>query len=175
MGLADTFITIRPDTSGFRTEADAELRKALADAGVTIKVGADTATAAAAADRLKVKLADLSKRINVGIDVGDKQAQASLLSLQAKLIDIGKKVVSPKIDLTGVAHAQADLAALDVELDKFGTKEETAKVKVDTSNAEQGITRLIDSLLALAPVVIPVGAALTGGLAGFAGAITAAG
>lgn len=264
MGLAETWITIRPDTTGFRTETDAELRKALADAGVQIKVGADTASADRAADALKIKLADLSKRITANIDVADKPAQAKLLALQSQLIDIGKKVVSPKIDLAGVvsaqsslaaldvvldeidkkhaepsvkvqtdtarldalrtkldevaaratsasvdvddktatakllslraklddlgqktatpnidingiAHAEADLAALDAQLDTIGRKDETAKVKADTSQASQGVNAFVSSLIALAPVAIPVSAALVGGTAGLLGGIASAG
>lgn len=125
---------------------------------------------AAAADKLS------KKKISPKIDMsGISKSAAQLDKVSAAADKLGKKKITPKVDLTGITKAQAQIKALQLQSDKLGRSSASPSVKIDTKDSAQGLSRLLDAILALAPALAPVGAAALGGAAGLAGAFTAAG
>jgi SLT domain-containing protein len=187
--LTEAFIRLRPDTTGFKQETEADLQTALGDAGIKVKIRADTTTAdedlgrwrqkqereAPVApkvrpdidqreiDKLQARLNLLGKRItNTKISVDDKDTMAKMAAIEVTLGRIGEKVANPSIDVGGLAKANADILALDAQIDRLGAKSVTANVNVDTHRSIPELGNLMTAILALAPAMAPVGAAAIG-------------
>jgi trimeric autotransporter adhesin len=175
-GLATTYVSIRPDASGFRKETEAKIKKDLAGAGIKIQIRADTRAALADATKLRAQLEALSARaIHTNVDVNDKAAQAKLLAFQARLIAVGKRTADPNIDIEGIARAQADIAALDIQLDDIGHKKVKPEVKVDTKRSQLELNKVALLLAGLAPAVVPLGGAGVAAVGAFGASLTTAG
>jgi phage-related protein len=112
------------------------------------KLGANTATpkikldgqteAQAAAEKLRVRLADLARNVtDVKIRADDKAGLAAVANMTVKLDKLGAKVANPKIDLKGVNEALAGVASVDLALDRLGKK--TVTPKIDTSGIAKGV------------------------------------
>jgi hypothetical protein len=104
---------------------------------------------------------------------GDKEALAQLDKLDLKLLTTGRRVVDPKITLDGAAKAQAEIAGLDVSLDKLGAKSEDATASVGSGGlaGPAGMGALIGAGVALSPIIATVATGTAGfGLAA-AGAV----
>lgn len=81
-------------------------------------------------DGLRAKLEELSRTVaEARADVDDKEADAKLIALEAQLDAVSKKVASPRIDIAGASRALAQVAAVDVAMDRL-------KAKADTEEAE---------------------------------------
>lgn len=86
------------------------------------KVGGEAGAAAAKVDGLKLSLDELNRKVATALaEVDDDEARAKLLALGVKLDDIGRKVASPRISVAGADRAVAELAAVDVALNKVGS------------------------------------------------------
>jgi hypothetical protein len=106
---------------------------------------------------------------------GDKEALAALDKFDLKLLTTGRRVVDPKISLDGAAKAQAEIAGLEVSLDKLGAKSADATAAVGSSSGglagPAGMGALIGAGVALSPVLATVAVGVGGfGLAA-AGAV----
>lgn len=175
-GLATTYVTIRPDASGFRRDTEAQIKRDLAGSGIKVKVNADTAAAARDVAELHTELAALGKKgANVKVDVNDTAARAKLLAMQARLHDLGRLSADPNIDVGGVLKARAGLAALGVELNKLDHAKAEPKVKLDTNRAQDSASKLGLLLAGLAPAVVPLGGAGVAAVGAFGEALTVAG
>jgi len=83
-------------------------------------------------DALKLALGDLKGRVETAlVEVDDDEAEARLLALRARLDAIGRKVENPRINVQGADKAVADMAAVDVALDKVGGEAGAAAASVD--------------------------------------------
>jgi hypothetical protein len=72
---------------------------------------------------LKVKLDELGAKIETAkVDVDDEDGKLKLLAMNAKLAEIGKKVARPRIDVAGAARAEAQIAAIDLEMKRLDDK-----------------------------------------------------
>jgi hypothetical protein len=106
---------------------------------------------------------------------GDKEALAQLDKLDLKLLTTGRRVVDPKITLDGAAKAQAEIAGLEVSLDKLGSKSADATASVGAGPGglagPAGMGALIGAGVALSPIIATVAVGVGGfGLAA-AGAV----
>ena len=138
---------------------------------------AGKAASAASDDVLNLakRLDELGKKsatARVGL-AGDKEALAQLDKLDLKLLTVGRRVVDPEITLHGAAKAQAEIAALEVSLDKLGktSADTTASVGSGGLAGPAGMGALIGAGVALSPILATVATGTAGfGLAA-AGAV----
>jgi hypothetical protein len=94
--------------------------------GATVPIGADTKPISTALDKVRLDMKALTDKVaTVKIGADDKEANAKLSALNYKLTSLDKRVSEPRVSLLGVAKAQADLAALDLSLDRLGSKNVT--------------------------------------------------
>jgi len=101
----------------------------VADNYVTLKIRASD-TAKPDLTDLKLQLGELGAKVETAkVDVDDREAGVKLLDLNARLADLNRKVANPRISLAQAARAEAQIAALELELDKLGAK--TAKQSVE--------------------------------------------
>lgn len=125
-------------------------------------------------DQINNRMQKLSKaKANPAVNLRLGTSMTNIDKLSAKLDELSKRNIRPDVDLGGVTATSAQLTALRAQLDRLDKQKTT--VRVDTKNSEQGLKRLLDGILALAPALVPLGAATIGGAAGLAGAFTAAG
>lgn len=118
--LATTYVRIRPRSTGFKSEADAQLRREK-PSDQTVQVSADTRPAeqrlSLLNDRLdSLRLRTTEARVRLS---GDDRALGRLAEIDAAMIRLDRARANPKIDLEGVAKAEAQLAALNAQLDRL--------------------------------------------------------
>lgn len=77
---------------------------------------------------LKEKLQELGREVETAkVDVDDADGEVKLLRLNAKLADLNAKTSNPKISIAGAARAEAEIAAVSMQMDKLKEKaDETA-------------------------------------------------
>ena len=119
---------------------------------------------------LRAKLADLtSKASDIKLNADDRQAASKLLGLKAKLADLGDRTADIKIKTSGVARAEADMAAVSLDMDKL-------KAKADADNAGLlsrlllGARGQLGGLVGGIPGLGGVGGSIAGDAEGAAGA-----
>jgi hypothetical protein len=118
--LAATYVRIRPRTTGFKTEADEKLRRQKPK-DVEVQVSADTRTADERLSLLKDRLDTLRLRTTetrVKL-AGDDKALGRLAAIDAAMIRLDRARANPKIDLEGVAKAEAQIAGINTQLDRL--------------------------------------------------------
>src|SRR5215471_4098367 len=131
-------------------------------------VDLNDAKATAKLDDVRARLLDLGRRAaSAQVDVNDKDAVAKLAALRLRLDDLGKKVVSPRITVEGTARAEAQLFALDAQLDKLGSSADKAAGPsglgaLSTASGGGAMGYLIGAGVLLAPVVSTLAVGLTG-------------
>lgn len=138
------------------------------------KVGLDATELDAELADIKERMAALSD-VRVGVDLSAEAAIAELDSLKARLDDLGAR--SPDINVrVDAARASADLAAIQAEVAALDG--ESVDINVTDGGSIGSLigeaTGLSSVLVGLAPLAIPIGAALTAGLAGVASVAAAA-
>jgi hypothetical protein len=93
---------------------------------VTIRIKADD-TAKPDLTDLKAKLDELGAKVDTAkVDVDDEDASEKLLRLNARLAKVNEQVANPRIKVAGAARAEADILAIEHELDKLSGKSATA-------------------------------------------------
>ncbi len=111
----------------------------MADNYVQIKIKADDTAKPDLAD-LKLKLDELGAKIETArVDVDDTDGSEKLLRMNAKLAELNAKVANPRIKVAGAARAEADILAIEHELDKLGSKSKSAETdmsKLDTTSKD---------------------------------------
>lgn len=141
----------------------------LSGKNATPTVGLDD-RARARIDSVKTSLDALSKRVATAkADVDDKDAKAKLLAIEASLLRIGKRVATPRIDLQGVAAAEAQLAALDLQLDKLSASSDRAASSTSIFSGH------LSGLSVATAALLPTLPTLAGGILAVGGAFAAAG
>jgi hypothetical protein len=120
-------------------------------------------------DALTKRLNELSRKsVEARVKLaGDKEAQASLDKMDARLISLDRRVASPNMKVEGAARAIAEISAVELELDKVGGKggtAETATASLGLSglSGPSGMGALIGAGVALSPVIATLGVGLGG-------------
>jgi hypothetical protein len=121
-------------------------------------------------EALKFDLDAIGAKVETAkIEVDDKDAAAKLLSLNARLADLNRKVANPKIKVDGAARAAADILFVEHELDKLTSKEgdvtgktgALSSVMSGLGSALSGVTSSIPLLGDAGPALVPILAAVT--------------
>jgi len=155
----------------FARVANAEIRAALRDQTVGVRVEVDSASITA----LKRQIASIrDKAITISVDV--ERAVANLTRLRALLREVGAIRPRIRVDVDS-AEARTELDRLQAQLRRFGATRATASVHVGGSgSAGRSIGMLVAAIATLGMALIPIGAAGAGAMAGIAmGAMVAAG
>lgn len=149
--LADAFVRIRPTATGFRAEATAEIKSALAGISPEVNIGASTAAAVLKVAALKALLSDLARQVYAArITTDDAGLQAKLSRDYALLLKLNKTIASPEIDLLGAETAEAQMLAIAAGLQKINTTIATAHIAIDDADLERRLALLMVQLSALA-------------------------
>jgi hypothetical protein len=147
--LANAFVRIRPDATGFRVELDSKVKAALAGLDPTVNIGASTKGAKAAAMELKAYLNALTDRATAfRLVADDKQLQAELAKIFVQLASLQGRTLAKKITLLGFARMQAELLAADSSLEKIAGRVSVAHVDV-SGDAEKQLALLQVQLITL--------------------------
>jgi hypothetical protein len=149
--------------------------------------GRSASEAAGNVDKLTRRLDEVSKKsatARVGL-AGDKEAQAALDRLDAKLLGLDRRVASPHLKVEGAARAIADISAVGLELDKLDSK--TRKATDDNNRFAASLQKIADGAkarggpawlgpaLALAPAAGTLTGVAGGAAIGLGGAFVAGG
>src|SRR5258708_13112252 len=103
-----------------------------------------------------------SAEARVGL-AGDKEAQARLDKLDASLLTLTHRSANPNISIEGAARAAAEISALELQLDKLGSKSAPGATSALSGLAGTGgMGALIAAGVALSPVIITLGTGLAG-------------
>lgn len=141
---------IRPDTAGFRAEADAGIKAALAGENPKVIVEATTAAAKAQVADLRTYIATLASRVHkFRLLADDKTLQAQLTNVALQLGKLDKRVSRPGIKLEGATKATAEVLGIDAAMDKVAAKLAIAHVALDEGNTEGRLGLLEAQLTAL--------------------------
>lgn len=192
MAWAEVVARLHLDASGAKDEAERVLKTISGTAAGTkagkeftegvkkgagspkVPVGADTkagdAEVKAFTERLKVFAAQVHK---ARLDADDVQAKAKLAGLEVKLTELGKRVDKPKIEIDGLAKAEAELLAFRAEMDRAGKSSGSFEQKL--SGAGSGLSSLVTAAVGFGPAVVPAFAVATAAAAGFGGIAVSAG
>ncbi|MFE2407128.1 hypothetical protein ACFXDE_02155 [Kitasatospora sp. NPDC059408] len=164
--IAAAFVTVSPDTEGFREELLAKLEEATAGTRARVRVELDTGELDAGAERARATVDELGARTarpNVRLEDGEATAKigeirerlqalaaadpsprvrADISDAQAKVeaieakIDRLNSVIARPAVTPQMASAQAQIEALTAKLEELSTKEATPKVTADIAKAQ---------------------------------------
>ena len=148
--LADAFVRIRPTATGFRAEATAEIKAALAGIKPEVNVGASTAAAQLKIAALQGLLSNLARKVySARLVTDDARFQAQLARDQALLTAINRTIAKPEIDLLGAMNAEAQLLGIAGHLDKINATISTAHIAIDDADLERRLALLTVQLAEL--------------------------
>ncbi|MGW2371657.1 hypothetical protein [Kitasatospora sp. NPDC001683] len=164
--IASAFVTVSPDTEGFREELLAKLEEATAGARARVRVQLDTGELDAGAERARATVDELGARTarpSVRLEDGEASAKigeirerlqalsatdpsprvrADISDAQAKVeaieakIDRLNSVIARPSVTPQMASAQAQIDAVTAKLEELSTKEATPKVTADIAKAQ---------------------------------------
>lgn len=121
--LAQAFVRIRPDSTGFRASATEQIKAALAGVQGNVKLTVDSDLAKTKITELRGYLSYLTARAwDMAVGVDDKEFQLAMDRIFTRLRTLDRTTSNPKITLEGIARAQAQLLALDVQMDRLQAK-----------------------------------------------------
>lgn len=123
--LASAWVSVSPSGfAQFAKKASAGVKTALRGVSAQVPVTANTTPALTGLDKLKARLAELSRRVtDAGVGLDDKQARAALAKMDVQLDRLSRRVASPRITLEGTKAALADVLAVDAALDRLNDKQ----------------------------------------------------
>lgn len=145
----------------------------MANRTVSLRIVADAGTAKETLDRIAAQTDDLEhKRTSITVNVHDGDTKAQLDEITAKADALGIKSVSFKIK-ADASQAKREMAETAAEADGLRAK---VKSMADGESAGENATKLLTTgLMALAPAILPVGAAAVSVGGALAASFTAAG
>jgi hypothetical protein len=142
--LGDAWISIHPDTGGFRALLDAQIKAATAALrpAVSVRLTASTSGALASVVNLQARMTALSKTLaSVKIGADDKAALATVAGLQAKLLALVKTVSAIALD-ADTSKIDAQIAALQAKLAALNLQASNEKLDFDDAAAVAKIAAL---------------------------------
>src|SRR5258708_7358567 len=129
------------------------------------KLGATAQGAAGNVSDLSKRIDELGRRsaeARVGL-AGGKEAQARPGKLDPSLLTPTHPAANPNISIEGAARAAAEISALELQLDKLGSKSAPGATSALSGLAGTGgMGALIAAGVALSPVIITLGTGLAG-------------
>lgn len=135
-------------------------------ASASVKITADISELKA---EIEAGVREATGTVSVKVDADATDARAELAEVSGQLDLFSQKDVTAKVGVD-TGDTQAKLGLTDTELDKIGSKTVTATVRVKTDgggkDAEDGISGILTTVLALGPALVPV----TAGVVGFGAA-----
>jgi hypothetical protein len=142
-------VAVEADTSLFRAEAMAGIKKALAGVDEKIPVTADTARARTQISALKARMTDLSRQLaEVKIGANGKPAEASIRKLQLQLKELADTVASisiggdtSRLDLA-IKKEEGNLTRLNAKASHLTLDASEKKLAAKIAEAEAGLARL---------------------------------
>jgi len=142
--LADAFVRIRPDTTGFRAEVDAKLTAAMAGLNKNILVTANTAAALTKMAELRAQMADLSRKVtSARLIADDKPLQLSLAKINSQLQALEARTTAKKVTLAGADKVETQLMALNIASDTFMARALDKRINLDSADAQKKLAFLI--------------------------------
>lgn len=190
VALAEAYYRIRPDTSGFAEDAQAQIRRHPINAVAAVTL--DAAGLQARITQIRAQIRDLGRekvRVDADVDAAMRQvaalkaelraggrdkvavdaditaATARLDQFRAQLRDIGRQRATLTLD---AGDAQAELRRVQAELSKVDGRTAHARVHVDISRSLRDIGLVSAAMAAL--VGVTAGAGLAVGVGAAAGA-----
>lgn len=145
------------------------------------KVGEAAKAAAGDTETLNRRLDEAGKKsatARVAL-AGDKEAQAALDKMDAKLVSLNRRTANPNISIEGAARAIAEVSSLELELDKLGSTggpadKATASLGKLAGSGGGGLAAIpgggMGALIGAAGILSPTLVTLGFGLAGFGAA-----
>lgn len=132
--IATAWVSVSPDTEGFKEELKAKLDEATAGTTAKVKVGLDAAELDAGADKAKAKVDELNSKKaapKAGLDAAQLNAEAD--KADAKLDKLDAKRADPKL---GAEKADFDAKTdeADAKLDEMDAKTARPKLGLDDSD-----------------------------------------
>lgn len=122
----------------------------MAGADQKVNVGANTSAAKAQVNDLRAYLNQMAaKNYQFRMVADDKDAQARLTSLYGQLLRLDKTIASPKLNMQGIARAQAALLGIDAQMDRLSQKVSDVHVDIDDGDAERRLALLTAQVTAL--------------------------
>jgi hypothetical protein len=91
------------------------------------KVARAAGEASGTLQEMSDKLHEVGGRVTADIKVDDKEAQAQVDSLLAKIAVLDKRLKSGRLDVAGVARAKADISGIDLAVDRLNDKLKKAR------------------------------------------------
>lgn len=144
--LGEARVSILPDGTRFKSEAEAQIKKAQTGLNAKIQLMLDNKDLNAKIADVKAKIDDLKRQSAIiSIDADDKKLIAKMAQVQATLDKVSNRVAKAKVD-ADISTAMAQVAAVDATLDDFGKKSVKAKAGVDTGGGETKLG-ILDVLL----------------------------
>lgn len=131
--IATAWVSVSPDTEGFREELQGKLDEATAGAEGRVRVGLDAAEFDAKADEVKGRLEELSgKRAEPSLHLESSEFDAKADDAKAKLDRLSQHRVNPKAKLD---TAEFDAKADEVEARLRKINAESARPRIGASGA----------------------------------------
>jgi hypothetical protein len=151
--LGEAFFTVYPDSTGFRTLLDLQIRKAIAGIRPTVPIGVDAKNVLSTILDLQARMKALSGTLaKMRIDADGKPAEATIARLQTRLLALSKKVASitmnadtTKLDAQ-IAAEEAKLAKLRLQASDLVMDADTAKAAAKIAAIQKQIAGLNKSL-----------------------------
>ena len=151
--LGEAFFTVYPDTTGFRSLLDVQIRKSIAGLNPNVRVGADTSGATASILGLQARMKALSSSLaTLRLNADDKAAEATIAKLQARLLGLSKQMSSlvMKADTSQldaqIAKEEARLATLQHQMSNLVADADTAKAAAKIAQLDKQVAGLYASL-----------------------------
>lgn len=157
-GIPDSLAASSAKARTELSSLERELQK-IAQGRYDATVSLEDRDAAARLDALRVRLDQFGTTVtDARVDVDDAEALAKISSIEAALLGLAHTTADPNIDLQGVAKAEAQIAALEAQLNSIGSGENGGLRGfidgLDDSNSR--MSNLIQTAVALGPALIPV-------------------
>lgn len=140
------FFTVSPETRGFRTRADAQLKREIAGMKVDIPVRADTKDAIASVEGLRAKMQAIAGKLtNLRIGATTADAEAPIIKLQARLAALAKQASSimmsadPKKLDAQITAKLAQIAGLNQKMSALQMDANSARLALKIATLESQI------------------------------------
>ena len=145
-------------TTGFKKTA----------AGTEVPVGADATPANTVVEKLKARLkAFAAETHQARLDTDSLPLEAKLARIGVRLTEIGKRVEHPRVDVDGIAKAEAELLGLQAQMAATGKASDGMQSKFFQARSSLGL--LSTAAVAFGPAVVPAFAVAGAAVIGFGG------
>lgn len=147
--IAQAFVTVSPDTEGFREKLQAALDEAIAGVEANVKVGLDTSELDAKAEDAKATIKELDgTEAKATLTADDEDLKAKTDDAKAKVAEVDKATAKPEIDADN-APLKEKVSDSKEQLGGLGSTKTTPPVDADIDPAKEKIAELQQELARL--------------------------